>query len=159
MAEIPLRSRAGAVRAIALVDDEDAARLSGYRWCLTSHGYAQRGTNANGVFYLHREVLNLDRGDGVVVDHVNRNKLDNRKRNLRVVPQLINANNLAAKGGSSKFRSVYLRKDTGRWAAMPRWDGRRHHLGCFDSEREAAELVAAFYQARVPGYDYWAAAA
>lgn len=73
----------------AVVDDEDYDRLSKHYWYLhetKSTSYAAR-YDYSGEFrrliYMHRQVLPVR--DGMPVDHINRNSLDNRKCNLREV--------------------------------------------------------------------------
>ncbi len=83
---IPLRAKDGSIKGHAMIDSIDVA-LSRWRWCL-SRGYAVRGVRARGghrLISLHRQILGLTFGDGVEVDHINRNKLDNRRSNLRIV--------------------------------------------------------------------------
>lgn len=76
----------------AIVDDTDFNFLNQFKWCLHSKGYAcrnsyERGRSRPKLRYMHREILGLDNSRSLidVVDHINRNRLDNRKLNLRVV--------------------------------------------------------------------------
>ena len=79
---IPLiDGRDGSVVGHTLIDDADA-RLADFTWRLGRTGYAVRWRDG-GTIYLHREVLGLERGDGLEADHVNRDRLDNRRANLR----------------------------------------------------------------------------
>lgn len=128
----------------ALVDDEDAQRLSKYSWTRVSGtGYARRATTVGGkggrkvVIYMHREVVGAPRG--TVVDHVNHDKLDNRRANLRVCTHKENCRRQRPQQGkTSAFRGVHLCAQTGRWRAVIVVDGARVHLGRFDNPREAA---------------------
>jgi hypothetical protein len=82
---LPLRKQDGSIRAYAVIDDEDA-NLALFRWRQHSGGYVQRSTPTaenNRNVYLHHAVLRLDAADTREVDHVNRDKLDNRRHNLR----------------------------------------------------------------------------
>lgn len=78
------------------------------------------------------------------VDHKNRCKLDCRRSNLRVVTKKQNRRNLDSRGGSSQFRGVSLRSDTGKWTAHATIDGKKHNLGCFDDEEDAADTAKSF---------------
>lgn len=77
-----------------MIDSEDAERLSAYPWHLDSNGYVTtclktdegKWTNQG----MHRIIMGLLPGDGRVVDHINRNPLDNRKENLRVCSRRAN---------------------------------------------------------------------
>src|SRR5690606_15962949 len=101
-----------------LVDDSEFDRLRAVRWYKTSHGYAatrspQFGSGA--VTYLHR--LLLCPPDGMTVDHINGDKLDNRKANLRIcLPGENVANRPSSRGGrggarTSVYRGVHLTRD------------------------------------------------
>jgi hypothetical protein len=131
---------------VALIDDADAPLLAHRRW--VSHTNATK-TRSNGsklyvVSYaggrmvrLHR--LLMDAPHGVLVDHVNGDGLDNRRRNLRLTDHSGNRANAAACGGRSRFRGVTWDAQRGKWMARLEVDGRRLYLGRFDSELEAAE--------------------
>lgn len=67
-----------------LVDDEDYDTLSKYSWYIQSNGYARhdtRNTKVKLMLTMHRLVMKAKKGQ--FVDHINLNKLDNRKSNLR----------------------------------------------------------------------------
>ena len=67
----------------AIVDNEDYEGLMSYKWC-SVNGYAVRGKKIGGkvkLYFMHREILKPR--DNEVVDHINGNKSDNRKANLR----------------------------------------------------------------------------
>lgn len=81
MKRIPLHSLHGVI-AHALVDDADAESVGETRWYLSPNGYAH--APKCGEIYMHRVVAGIKRGDGRVVHHDNRDKLDNRRANLVV---------------------------------------------------------------------------
>lgn len=139
MVEIPLRNRAGEVVAATLVDDADAERvLAVGAWCRTTHGYVTR----RNIGYLHRWLLGLAPGDPRQADHVNRDRLDNRRANLRIVTGAENASNVVAnRNSTSTHRGVHLRR--GKWIAQAQQNKRRVHLGTFATEQEAADAVSA----------------
>ena len=71
----------------AIVDNDDYEYLSKFKWSLTKSGYVVRSKrrkepNAKNLA-MHRIVTECP--EGLVVDHINFNKLDNRKENLRIV--------------------------------------------------------------------------
>lgn len=134
--EIELHSRDGAVTGVALVDDEDYARFGDKPWCL-HNGYAFNSRRG----YLHRLILDAPRG--LQVDHINRDRLDNRRSNLRLVTQAQNAQNVGARRGStSPHRGVSFNSRTGRWVAQVKVGGRAYYCKHFDSELEAAAAAA-----------------
>src|SRR5688572_18227912 len=106
VAKIPLRNKQGVIRAEALVDDEDFEHLNAKRWCLSNSGYAVRGVKyEKGVrlIFMHHEVIGRPEPP-LCTDHINRDRLDNRKSNLRHVTYAENAAN--SNGRWSKRGSV-----------------------------------------------------
>lgn len=76
---------------------------------------------------------------GWVVDHINRNKLDNRAINLRYVTRSQNCSNRAsAKGSSSQYLGVSWCSGAGHWVSRIQHEGQRYYLGCYHNEDEAA---------------------
>jgi hypothetical protein len=149
----------------AVVSAEDR-ELSRYRWSKDSHGYARRRTKGGGTIRLHRDLLGLPHGapDGLVVDHINGDRLDNRRENLRVCEQHENSQNRRSMPGtSSQYRGVSLRKGRGGYKGKP-WtayanrsrrdigagEGRLVHLGDYATEEEAAEVAAAWRREHMP---------
>lgn len=100
-----------------LVDDEDYNQLNKYKWCVMSQGYAARGIRISGKSYLvlmHRAILNSPKGFDI--DHINGNKLDNRKSNLRVCSHSQNQwNRSKQKNNTSGYKGVYLDRRDGAW--------------------------------------------
>lgn len=128
----------------AMVDDEDYRYLSETRWQF-NNGRAYRWEKDHAV-YMHREVLNAPKGKQV--DHINHNKLDNRKSNLRLANQHQNSANTAVlarkkHGASSRFKGVTWQKDRRKWAAQIKVHYHEFPLGRFDDEVEAARAYDA----------------
>jgi hypothetical protein len=137
MAQIPVgRER------FALVDDEDAPFLSKHKW------YEKESRHPRGTFYaqasikgrtvyMHRLILGAAKGQ--IVDHINRNKLDNRRCNLRFCTPVENAWNAAHPLGASGFRGVAREKRTrNSWTARLEHKGRVVYIGSYRSAEEAA---------------------
>lgn len=79
---------------------------------------------------IHRLVIGAKRGE--CVDHINRNKLDNRRSNLRIVTRGQNAMNRQFKGYN------WARREK-KWRAQIKVNGVKIHLGYFTEESEARE--------------------
>ena len=78
----------------ALIDVEDIEKVDKYKWHLS--GLKKKGNHYIEAYpnkRLHRYIL--DCPDGMVVDHINRNTLDNRRENLRLCTQCDNLKNRA----------------------------------------------------------------
>lgn len=124
---------------ITLVSPVDVFCLE-YHWYAfinqSGNIYAARKPKKECTVYLHREIINPQ--DGLEVDHVNRNGLDNRRDNIRPASKAQNAANRKKGKGSSSFKGVYFAKRPRRlkrpWVAI---FGRKP-LGYFASEQAAA---------------------
>ena len=111
-------------------DKEDYNIIQNYLWRENDQGYCvaqDRGCDSRKYIRLHRLITNAS--NDIQVDHINHNKLDNRKNNLRFVTNQQNSFNNTAKG-------VYYRKDIQKWCASIMRDGKSHSK-TFDTEEEA----------------------
>lgn len=153
---IPLRRRDGSVKAWALVDSDDWPKVKDFRWYQAAIGYvvsaAGPGRRAPKQ-YLHRFLTRLETGDGLEVDHINRNRLDNRRCNLRVTTRRQNAQNVPGYHNAavkwSEHRGVAWHKQAGKWEAYGTLDRKKHRVGLFADELEAAEAARRFRAARM----------
>jgi hypothetical protein len=118
-----------------IVDEDIYHDLLRYKWHLTDFGYI-RNMEKNSIL-LSRYVLNYTGND--VVDHINGNRLDNRRENLRIVTvRQNNMNKGSAKNASSKYVGVSYHKRDGIWQGRIRVNDKDLHLGNFQTEDEAA---------------------
>jgi hypothetical protein len=120
-----------------VIDDEDMVLVSKYKWCLTGKGYVSATVNKV-TTGIHRLVMGLSPGDGLLIDHINMDKLDNRRCNLRVCTRSQNqCNRKVFKNNPLGLRGV---KQTGRtrFSARIWWLNRNIELGTFGSSEEAA---------------------
>lgn len=127
----------------ALVDNEDYEALNKYKWKLQK-GYACRNAyidTARGVHIyklksMHRVIM--DAPEGLTVDHINRNRLDNRKSNLRLCTMAQNLKNVPIRDtNKSGYKGVYLEKRTGKYYSQISNDSKAIHLGTFNTKWEA----------------------
>ena len=133
-----MASRGGVLTPV-LLDTADIARLDSRRLSIGSHGYAQMWESKT-VTLVHRWVLGLSKGDGFIGDHINGNKLDNRRMNLRIVNPSGSSQNVSGRG-KSQYRGVYPTR-SGRWQARVKFQGYVYNLGNYASEEEAAAVAA-----------------
>ncbi len=139
--EIPLTRGA-----VAIVDKEDFERLSRHKWFLSNKGYAVRtvtvGFKKKATALMHRVILGVP--PEMETDHRNRNRLDNRRQNLRVCSFRENAKNRTVnKNSRSGIKGVYWHRARETWVALIGVNGRRLHLGCFPSKEAAASAYEA----------------
>lgn len=152
-ASVPLYAVNGSIKGYTLIDAADAEWAVQWRWSLWPDGYAFRcrrveetdgGKARYVVTFLHRELMGLVRGDDLEVDHINRDRLDNRRSNLRVVTKQGNRQNMPShNGSSSRFRGVHWAALQQKWRARIRVNGKNMHLGLFDNEDEAGAAARA----------------
>ncbi|MCJ7730146.1 MAG: AP2 domain-containing protein [Sedimentisphaerales bacterium] len=128
-----------------LVDAGDYYKLNNFGWCAKvsrGHIYAVRfvenGKKGTKTLSLHREIMEAPAG--LLVDHKNRDTLDNRRDNLRLATRFQNGCNsrIDKTNTTSQFRGVRFRKKSGRWVATIRNEGKKVWLGSFDNEIDAA---------------------
>ena len=132
-AEIILYDKLGEEIARAIIDVECIDMVKNYKWCF-SDGYA---TNHQ-VGSLHRYIMNYP--DDMVVDHINRNPLDNRRENLRICTQQENQfNHSIQSNNTSGIPGVVWHKRNNKWIAQIQINGKQKYLGSFKSKEEAAE--------------------
>ena len=124
----------------ALVDDDNYEDISKYKWHVNKLGYAVRKPYSGGgkSFYMHREIMKTP--DGFCTDHINQDKLDNRKSNLRICLTSENmANRGKQKNNTSGFKGVFWSINADRWRAQITHKRKAIHLGLFDTPEDAAK--------------------
>lgn len=151
--KIKLLNNKNCVVGETVVDEEDYVSLSNWVWRLHPDGYAVRYTRINGKFsavLMHRKILGLYENDQRQGDHVNRNRLDNRRSNLRIITSNGNRQNRSSHRTAGKhkrtssFRGVGWSKSRSKWRARVRIEGKLYELGYFDIEEEAAQAAENF---------------
>ena len=126
---------------IVYISREDAHLLNIMKWWVhKSSGYLV--CKLNGKFTaFHRMILNFPKNQ---VDHINRNRLDNRRKNLRVVePHINNINKGIQRNNRSGFKGVHYLKKNMCWVA---YIGKtpRIYIGSFKNIEEAAAMYDVF---------------
>jgi len=130
----------GKKESIILVSPEDYEELSKFKWFINNGGYAHG--NCDGKMYkMHRFIMKPS--DNYVVDHINGNKLDNRKINLRITSTQKNNENkrkIQSKLPSSDYLGVCKIKNNNKYHAVCKYDGKTYNLGNYNDEKTAAEM-------------------
>lgn len=146
MKEIPLTKGL-----VTIIDDEDFERVNKYKWHLLLRNtrrtsYATRSSEVGGTkktVYLHRFILNAS--NGLQVDHINGNGLDNRKSNLRLVTHSENLRN-SYKHRSGLPLGVFrankkVTPNTVKYYAQIGPATSKRYLGVYDTIEEASRAV------------------
>lgn len=129
---------------VAIIDDCDFENVSKYKWGLGHNGYAfKKGWDKERketlTICLHKFIMNPSKG--LVVDHINRNPLDNTRKNLRCVSQSQNIlNSKLSKSNTSGYKGVYWNKINGNWNVKIKLKRKSIHLGCANKLEEAISL-------------------
>lgn len=122
----------------ATVDKEDYDNVIKYQWIFNNRGYVGSGGDGKYIL-LHRFIMNAPKGK--VIDHINGDKLDNRKCNLRICYQIdnihhqihISRNNKSGKSG------VHWNKAKNKWVSRIDAYGKRINLGFYDYLEDAID--------------------
>lgn len=123
------------------VDDQDYDDLVQWLWHVSRVGYVYRNLSGGGSELMHRRILGLETGGALHSDHIDGDRLNNTRLNLRAVTQAQNNQNLAPRQGTSRHRGVCWVEGKRRWRAAVCVGGRTVFAGYFHTEDEAAEAA------------------
>ena len=127
------------------VDPEDAWLLATYTWYVTDLVYAKTRLPGNGaLMFLHHCIMGQPI-DGSDIDHVDRNRLNNTRVNLRY---LTRSGNMLNSGRSDAAYYVYSGPRAGTYVVEIQRDKQRHYLGVFETEEEAIAARDGWLDAR-----------
>lgn len=125
---------------VAIIDAEDYDSLNIYKWHMDVDGYARRSVNIGGkrtkTILMHRAINQTPKSK--ITDHINGDRLDNRKGNLRTATS---SQNIAHRIKPTRNKCGYfgVSKKDNRWQADGRdKDGKTKYLGLFKTPTEAA---------------------
>ena len=136
------------------VNKEDYLRfVEGYSFCLATGGYVLYSSKKDGLNgkRLHRVMLQIPDDSKLQGDHINQNKLDNTRENLRICTNQQNScNKSLTKSNTSGYKGVWFDKRSNRWCSQIRVDGKKHHLRTHDTAKQAHRLYC-FVAKRIQG--------
>ena len=116
-------------------DVEDIDKVTPYNWYV--HQNYVKAMKGKKTLLLHRVILGCD-DKKMVVDHINHDKSDNRKANLRVVTQSQNIQNRGLiPNNTSGITGVHWHEHTHKWKAEIEVNGKKHYLGVFKDINDA----------------------
>lgn len=127
----------------AMVDDDSYAELNQYKWYY-HNGYAvrevdvqKRGIRVRKRYHMHREINKTPKG--LFTDHIDHNRLNNQRSNLRTVTTSQNEMNKTKNRGISKYKGVYRCNRSNKWRAGIVVLKKTIYLGRYDNEIDAAK--------------------
>lgn len=128
------------------MDDEDFESLSQYKWYFMSKGYAftqsKQKNKIRHSIYMHRQIMGFP--EGLQVDHINGNKLDNRKCNLRLATNSQNhCNRGKQSNNTSGYKGVFWHKRTQKWVARIGLNRKGISLGLYADPKDASAAYLA----------------
>ena len=134
-AEIILYNKKQEEVARAIIDLDDIERVKDYKWYMDGRGYAFCGTTRK---LLHRLIINAPKNK--MVDHINHNRLDNRKSNLRIcTSSQNNMNRSKTSRNTSGHVGVCYKPKINKWQAYITVNRKPIHLGYYKNIEEAIE--------------------
>lgn len=121
-----------------LVDDEDYDTIMKFKWCCNNSGlraYAV-GTIEGKMVLMHRFIMKPKKGE--IIDHINGDRLDNRRKNLRICSYSENGQNLhVLRLNTSGLRGVSWSRRDSKWRVSIRANGKNIRLGEFYCKLDA----------------------
>lgn len=119
-----------------LVDDSDFEWLSQWKWYFCN-GYAMRNKlDRTGLIRMHRLINNTPKG--LFTDHINRNKLDNQRHNLRTVNKSLNEHNTEVrKNSKSGVKGIFWEKRRKKWRSEIMINHKSIFVGYFNNLSKA----------------------
>lgn len=128
-----------------LIDKDDYPRVNQCKWTISKHNNDIRiicNENNMNRIYLHQFIM-MNKDNTKVIDHINRNPLDNRKINLRIVNRSINSTNAKVRIKSkSNIRGVYRREERpgiAKASWVCEWSDSKRHSKSFSVEKYGEE--------------------
>ena len=132
-----------------VMNDDHLNLMTSARWCLSKDGYVWHHSGKNTQF-LHHAVMGIRPHPSIRVDHINGDKLDNRRANLRIITPSGNAQNRPKITKRGTYRGVTWHKGKQKWIARGTVNYRTYQIGAFDLQEDAAEAVSAWRREHMP---------
>jgi hypothetical protein len=130
---------------IILIDNKDYKIFSKYDWFVgkrfiyagRTHNYKIKNIWHSDIYFMHNEIMGKKKG--YLIDHINRNTLDNRRCNLRFATLSENQMNSGIqKNNTTGYKGVSYCKRDKAFRASISFKGEKYDLGRFDTTKEAA---------------------
>jgi len=126
------------IEVFSLVSNEDFNLLNKYKWHTSSDGYARTQVSRGKFLLMHQLINNTPKGFDT--DHINRNKLDNRRENLRTATRsLNNINSGLSIRNTSGHKGIDFYKRVKKWRVRISFENKNVSLGYFDDLKDAIQ--------------------
>lgn len=125
---------------VAIVDDGDYENLSRYTWSAERKRQIWYAScqMSSGKVYMHRFIMDANQSE--LVDHKDRDGLNNQRNNLRKCTDAQNSQNRKkSTANKSGYKGVYWHKKARKYAAKIENNGIRRYLGLFEDAVSAAK--------------------
>lgn len=130
-AEVILRDLHNNITGKVKIDLECIDLIKDIKWYLHNDGYARNRK----IGSMHRYIMNAS--NNMVIDHINHDTLDNRRKNLRECTQHQNQMNMSINNKNTSGHSGVGKLSSGKWRARIYINGKEKHLGVFNTYDEA----------------------
>jgi hypothetical protein len=132
---IVLKNQRREVVGTTMINAADYDIVKGHRWYLSQIGYAISGTEITPIASM---ILGVKTNRNIIIDHINRNKLDNRRENLRLVSKSDNAfNSKTRSDNTSGHCGVSWEEKRKKWVARICINGKVKQIGRFETIEDA----------------------
>ena len=136
-------------------DLEDYVKVKAYCWYKGAYGYLCSNGKWKNREHIIAHILVMNSKNKSMIDHINHNKLDNRKCNLRTVDHSKNSMNTGIRtNNTSGVTGVYFNKKTKKWYARIKIHQKTIHLGTFANFEDAVEARKQAEQKYFGKYSY-----
>lgn len=140
---------------VALVDDDDFERIRHFHWYARKTrnkfyaAYKVKKQGKSTTFYMHREIMNYP--EGMHIDHIDGNGLNNQRSNLRICTCQENQRNRHGAQSNSKsgVKGVSWHKTSGKWRAVIKVNGKHKQIGEYKTISEASKVVQRQYEPEI----------
>lgn len=128
----------------AVIDISDINKIKNNKWYLREDGYVATNNYNEEYQFLHCAILGI-KPDDCVIDHIDRNRLNNHKSNLRIANYSENGANKGIRIDNTSGKvGVHWAKEQNKWCSMIGFNNKRKNLGYFNNYDDAvkARLIA-----------------
>lgn len=151
-------------RVSVILDDDDYEKFKSFNWWLLSsskskHRYVATNMKVDETLIrlalIHREIMNAKKGE--IVDHINGNTLDNRKKNLRIVTRQQNTwNSTKHKTNKTGYKGImHYKYKKGWFKVQVRQNNKVYYLGIYPDIEQAKKVYINFVKKHRGEYAKW----